>query len=67
MQDIALGFVELPKVPMGPCLQPVQASQDGILSLQHVECISQHGVVCRLDPTAHVADKHHSSWSPLGE
>ena len=56
MRDLALGFVELHEVGMGLPLKPVQVLPDGIPSLQHVNCIAQLGIICRLaestlDPT----------------
>ncbi|GAB0197840.1 hypothetical protein GRJ2_002249400 [Grus japonensis] len=59
---------------MGPPLKPVKVRLDGIPSLQHVDCITQLGVVGKLaegalDPIVHVADKDvkqcRSQYRPL--
>ena len=47
---------------MGPLLELVQVPLDGILSLRHVNCTTQLGVVCSLaegalNPTVYVIDE----------
>ena len=69
VQDLALGFVELHEVHMGPPLKPVQVPLDGIPSPQHVDCTTQLGVIGKLaegalNPTVHVHDKDvRQHWS----
>ena len=63
MQDLALGLVELHVVGMGPPLKHVQVPLDGILSLYHVNCTTQLGIVCKLaegalDSTVHFTYKN---------
>ncbi|GAB0176555.1 hypothetical protein GRJ2_000120700 [Grus japonensis] len=74
VQDLALGLVELHVLCIGLCLKPVKVPLDGILSLQHVDCTTQLGVVSKLaegalDPTVHVANKDvkqcRSQYQPL--
>ncbi|KAK4820335.1 hypothetical protein QYF61_024873 [Mycteria americana] len=62
VQDLALGLVEPHEVHMGPLHQLVQVPLDGILSLRHVNCTTQLGVLCKLaegalDPTVCVIDE----------
>jgi len=62
VQDLALGFVELHEVCMGPPLKPGKVPLDGMLSLQHVDHTAQLGVIGKfaegaLNPTVHAADK----------
>ncbi|KAK4811170.1 hypothetical protein QYF61_019801 [Mycteria americana] len=62
VQDLALGFVELQEVPMGPLLKPVQVPLDGIPSLKRITCTTQLGVICKLaegalSPTVYVVDE----------
>ncbi|KAK4825368.1 hypothetical protein QYF61_027121 [Mycteria americana] len=62
VQDLALGLVEPHKVHMGPLLQLVQVSLDGISSLRCVNCTTQLGVICKLaegalNPTVYVIDE----------
>jgi len=81
VQDLALGLVEPHEVRTGPPLKPVKVPLDGILSLQHVDCTTQLGVVGRLvegtlNPTVKDVKQHRSQywplrnttchWSPLG-
>ena len=40
-----LGLVEFHEVHKGPPLQPIKVYQDGISSLQHVDCTTQLGAV----------------------
>jgi len=59
-QDLALGLVEPHEVHMGPPLQLVQVSLDGIL--RRVDRSTQLGVICKLaavalDPTVCVLDE----------
>ncbi|KAK4811172.1 hypothetical protein QYF61_019803 [Mycteria americana] len=65
VQDLALGFVELQEVPMGPLLKPVQVPLDGIPSLKRINCTTQLGVICKLaegalSPTVYTPEGHHS-------
>jgi len=48
MQDLALGLVEPHEVHIGPLPKLVQVPLDGILSLRHVNCTTQLGVICKL-------------------
>ena len=48
VQDFALGFIEPHHVHLGLLLEPVQVAVDGILSLEHVDCTTQLGVIHRL-------------------
>ncbi|KAK4828658.1 hypothetical protein QYF61_000376 [Mycteria americana] len=74
VQDLALGLVELHEVHTGPLLELVQVPLDSIPSLQHVECTTQLGVICKLaegalNPTVLVTNKdvkqHWSQYWPL--
>ncbi|KAK4810922.1 hypothetical protein QYF61_013330 [Mycteria americana] len=48
VQALALGLVEPHEVHMGQLLQLVQVPLDDILSLRHVNCTTQLGVICKL-------------------
>ncbi|KAK4826741.1 hypothetical protein QYF61_010994 [Mycteria americana] len=55
VQDLALGLVEFQEVHMGPLLKSVTVPLYGIPSLQHINCTTQLGVICKfakgaLDP-----------------
>ena len=72
--DLAFGLVEPHEVHMGPLLELVHVPLDGILSLRHVNCTIQLGVVCKLaegalDPTVCVIDEdikqYWSQYRPL--
>lgn len=82
VQDIALHFVELHEACTGPPFKPVQVPQDGFppaweLSLHHVNCTTQLGVIGKyaegaLDSPIHVTNKdgtlnsiHLSRYQPL--
>ncbi|KAK4815374.1 hypothetical protein QYF61_001362 [Mycteria americana] len=74
VQDLALGLVEPHEVHMGPLLELVQVSPDGIPSLRHVNHTTQLGGVCKLaegaiNPTVYVTDEdvklHWSQHRPL--
>ncbi|PKU40563.1 testosterone 17-beta-dehydrogenase 3-like [Limosa lapponica baueri] len=74
MHDPAHGLVEPHEVHTGPLLKPVQIPLDGILSLRHVNCTTQIGVICKLaegalDPTVYVIDEdieqYWSQYRPL--
>ncbi|KAK4831353.1 hypothetical protein QYF61_017484 [Mycteria americana] len=63
VQDLAVGLVEPQEVHMDPLLELVQVPVNGTLSLRHVNCTTQLGVVCKLaegalDPTIYVVDEH---------
>lgn len=45
LQDLALYFVELHEICMGPSLKPVTVPLDGVPSLQHVNHTTQLGAV----------------------
>ncbi|KAK4829697.1 hypothetical protein QYF61_006072 [Mycteria americana] len=81
VQGLALGLVEPHEVHMDPLLKLVKAPLDGLLSLSHVNCITQLGVICKLaegalNPTVYVIDEdikqywsqygHHSSLISIG-
>ena len=62
MQDLALVFVEPHDVFLGPLLEPVQVSLNGIPSLWCVDCTTQLGVISKLaesalDATVNVTDE----------
>jgi len=74
MQDLALGLVEPHEVHTGPLLQLVQVPLDSILSIRHVKCTTQLGVICKLAqssfyPTVYLTDEdikqHWSQYKPL--
>ncbi|KAK4816767.1 hypothetical protein QYF61_022765 [Mycteria americana] len=72
VQDLALGLVEHHEVHRGPLLELVHVPVDGILSLEHVNCTTQLGVICKfvegaLDPTVCVTDEDikQSKYGPL--
>ncbi|KAK4821329.1 hypothetical protein QYF61_018234 [Mycteria americana] len=59
VQDLALGLVKLHEVDMGPLLKPVQ----------HVNCTTQLGVICKLaehalNPTVYVIDEDIKQYWP---
>ncbi|KAJ7407487.1 Glutamyl aminopeptidase [Willisornis vidua] len=73
-RTLALVLIELDEVYPRPPLKLVKVLLDGILSLQHVDCTTELGVVSKLsegalNPTVHVADKdvkwHWSPYQPL--
>ena len=48
MQDLVLGLLEPREVHTSPLLELVQVSLDSLLSLRHINCTTQVGVVCKL-------------------
>ena len=72
VQDPTLGLVEPREVHMGRLLKHVQVPLDGILSLRHVDCTTQLGVICKLaegalDPAVCITDEDIKQyWSQYG-
>jgi len=61
MQDLALGIVESHEVHLGPLLESVWVSLNGILSLWHADHTMQIGVTCKL---AEGALSHNGLYGP---
>jgi len=62
VQDLVLGFKELPEVLLNPLLKSVQVPLDGILSAWCAHCTPQLGVIGKLvedapNPTVNVTDE----------
>ena len=62
VQDLELGFVEPHEVLLGPLLEPIQVSLDGISSIGCVNHTPQLGVThklaeSRISPTVYVFDE----------
>ncbi|KAK4822062.1 hypothetical protein QYF61_008871 [Mycteria americana] len=72
VQDPALGLVEPHEIYMGPLLELVHVSLDGIASLRRVNHTTQLGVVCKqvegaLNPTVYATDEDiKQRWSQYG-
>ncbi|KAK4810954.1 hypothetical protein QYF61_013362, partial [Mycteria americana] len=48
VQDLALPLVELHEIPVSPILQLVKVPLDGSMTLWHISCSSQFGVISKL-------------------
>lgn len=46
VQHLAFVFVELHEVHVQPLLKPVQIPLDAILSVYHINCTTEFGMVC---------------------
>jgi len=52
LQDLSLGLVEPHEVHIGPLLELVNVSLDGILSIWCVHCTTKLGVICKVAEVA---------------
>lgn len=62
VQDLVLGFIELPEVLLNPLLKSIQVPLDGFLSAWRAHCTPQLGVISKhvegaLNPTVNVTDE----------
>ncbi|TRZ21715.1 hypothetical protein HGM15179_005384 [Zosterops borbonicus] len=69
VQDLAFHIVELHEVHTDPPLKHVRVPLDGIPSLQSVDCLTEHGAICKfaeaaLNPTIHITGATFASSSP---
>ncbi|KAK4817094.1 hypothetical protein QYF61_027925 [Mycteria americana] len=65
VQDLALGLVELHGVHTGSLLKFVQVPLHDILPLSHVNCNTQHGVICKFAEGARGLERELLQWEGL--
>ena len=69
MQDIALAFVELQEIPVGPSLQPVKVPLNGSTPIWCIDHSSQFCITCKLAEgcTDYIRSSEPSLtfWSPV--